>query len=567
MQRRRSMFKRLRLFLSVLFMISTCILILSSEQMAKNPFDADYPPGILPAIVLQGTDYEMGMQYGEQAASFLIKVKREKWSAALENFSREEVLQALKANQHYIKEYTPEWIAFMRGMANGAVSKGYDITYTDILLMNCTLPKPETSQYPEGADKDTLPPKKCSVCSAWGSATKTGQLIGVDTLDSSEVPYGVVIIAFPDKGNSYICAADAGEIGDHFLMNNQGLFIGNSGGGSSPRDIDYDYGLCWSCSLPYLARFANSAEEAKDMVMQWHINLPENFHFVDTDGIAYVVEKTSALQSVRKPGDFGEKNFLYSTNNYLNKNMKVTKEGGFIKQHGGYGAYAAPRNQMIWDMLHNYHGQIDVEFAKMILRFPGEAPPDPPSGGWDAVFCRPSNLWTAVVTPHKGDQGIARICTGPVGRVLHASQASDESTMHPTYQYVDGTHTFYQLRLAASPLEMAEEAREQAKQSISEAYRERMHLNFTDSGYAALETVYGLANAEYYAGRDALHQARLSSGNQTLSWLSLAVTFFTRCQAHAAQVKEALVAPATSPSDLGLGPFGGDWAEWETRIK
>jgi len=86
-------------------------------------------------------------------------------------------------------------------------------------------------------------------------------------------------------------------------------------------------------------------------------------------------------------------------------------------------------------------------------------------------------------------------------------------------------------------------------------------------GYAALEKVYGLANAEYYAGRDALQQARLSSGNQALAWLSLAVTFFTRCQAHAAQVKEALVAPATSPSDLGLRPFGGDWAEWETRIK
>jgi hypothetical protein len=114
---------------------------------------------------------------------------------------------------------------------------------------------------------------------------------------------------------------------------------------------------------------------------------------------------------------------------------------------------------------------------------------------------------------------------------------------------------------------MAEEARQQAKQSISEAYRERMHLNITDSGYAALETVYGLANAEYYAGRDALHQARLSSGNQTSAWLSLAVTFFTRCQAHAAQVKEALVPPPTSPSDLGLRPFGGDWAEWETRIK
>jgi len=112
----------------------------------------------------------------------------------------------------------------MKGMTDGASSKGYSISYTDVVLMNCTLPKPETSHYPEGAENQSLPPKKCSVCSSWGSATKDGQLIGIDTLDSPEVAYGVVIAAFPDKGNAYICGADAGEIGDHFLMNNQGLF-------------------------------------------------------------------------------------------------------------------------------------------------------------------------------------------------------------------------------------------------------------------------------------------------------------------------------------------------------
>ncbi|MBS3819894.1 hypothetical protein KGY73_10385 [bacterium] len=158
------------------------------------------------------------------------------------------------------------------------------------------------------------------------------------------------------------------------------------------------------------------------------------------------MEKTSAVQSVRKPGDFGEEDFLYSTNNYLNKKMKVIKKGDFIKEHGGYGAYAAPRNMMIWDMLHNYHGHIDVEFAKMILRFSGSAPPEPPQGGWDAVYCRPTNLWTAVALPHKGDEGVAHICTGPVGRVLHSSEASDGSLMRTRYSYIDGTHTFFRLR-------------------------------------------------------------------------------------------------------------------------
>ncbi|MFO7867311.1 MAG: hypothetical protein R6V02_10965 [Candidatus Aminicenantes bacterium] len=183
-----------------LICISLTLLFPGSKSSA-SPSEEVLPPDILPVVILSGSDYDMGFQYGEQAGAFIEKTKQEKWASALEQYTKEEVIKALKANQHYIQKYTPEWIETMKGMADGAVSKGYSISYTDVLLMNCTLPQPETSQYPEGANNQSLPPKKCSVCSAWGSATKDGKLIGIDTLDSSEVPYGVVIVAFPDKGN------------------------------------------------------------------------------------------------------------------------------------------------------------------------------------------------------------------------------------------------------------------------------------------------------------------------------------------------------------------------------
>ena len=438
--------------------------------------------------------------------------------------------------------------------------------FMDILFINCTLPNPETSPYPTGAEKEMLPPRHCSVCSAWGNATKDGHLIGIDTLDSSEVPHAIVIAAFPENGNAYICGADAGEIGDHFLMNNKGLFIGNSGGGGSPRDEDSSYGLAWSCSLPYLARFSDNAVEARDRVLKWQINIPENFHFVDTQRNAFVVEKTASLQCVRKPGDFGEKDFLFSTNNYLCETMKATKEGDFIGDHGGYGAYAAPRNKFIWDMLHNYHGYIDIEFAKMILRFPGDPPPYPPQGGWDAVFCRPTNLWTAVALPDNGDQGTAYICTGPVGRILHASIASDGSVMQPAYKYISGTHAFYCLHLTDSPLSMAKRAHKTADDDLSKAYSQLMHLTFADQEYYGLNQLYGKGVSEYFEGINYLNQALLTEANESLFLLSKAVTYFTRSQAHAQQVYEALVPPPTSPSDLGLKSFGGDWAKWETRV-
>jgi hypothetical protein len=532
----------------------------------ETDVDDVLPPGILPVIILSGSDYDMGYQYGQQAGPYLEKEKESVWASALQTLSREKVLHMLKGNQHYIHRYTPENIETMKGIADGATAAGFPLSYTDVLLMNCTLPDPETAAFPSGAEKNTLPIKKCSVCSAWGSATKDGRLIGMDTLDAGESAYGVIIMAFPEKGNNYICGAQAGEIGDHFLMNNRGLFVGNSGGGGSPRDVDTNYGLSWSCSLTHIVRFARSAHEARDMLLPWQINIPENFHFVDVNGEACVVEKTAAIQSVREPGDFGEKDFLYSTNNYLNEEMAPTKEGGFIKQHGGYGAYAAPRNLMLWDMLHNYHGRIDVEFMKMILRFPGDAPPYPPEGGWDAKICRPSNSWVSVLLPDEGDEGIANICTGPAGRVIHSSTASDGQTMHSSYPYIEGTHTFYQLKLAASPKEVVEAAQKTASLCIAKAYKELMYLNFTDTGYAALDELYSLANAEFYQGKAFFNKGLLATGHEAVSYLAKAATSFTRSQAHALQVYEALVPAPSSPSDLGLKPFGGDWATWETEV-
>ena len=524
------------------------------------------PPDILPVVILSGSDYEMGYQYGQQAGHLIEKNKNIAWAEALAKYSRDVILNSLKANHYYIKKYTPENIDIMKGIAEGAKEAGYNVTYTDVVLMNCTLPKPETSIYPEGAKEDEFPPKKCSVASAWGTATKSGKLLGMDTLDGGEANYGVLIIAFPDKGNNYSCGTYAGAIGSHFLMNNKGLFIGNSGGGGSHRDIDRNYGISWFCGLPYIARFANNAIEARDMMTSWQIDIAENFHFVDVHGNAFVVEKTSAIQSVRISGDFDEKDFMFSTNNYLNEPMKVTKKGEFVKKHGGYGAYSAPRNLMLWDMLHNYHGQVDVEFMKMILRFPGDPPPYPPIGGWDAKICRPSNSWVSVLQPDNGDNGIINFCTGPAGRVIHSSQAWNDTKMKSNYLYIFGTHTFFQLTLGKDPMDIATKAKASAKDKIASAYKEIMGMNFTDAGYAALDEIYNLSIQEFFLGSNALNKAIAANEEESISYYAEAATNFARCQAHASQVYEALHPAPTSPSDLGLKPFGGDWAEWETEV-
>jgi len=152
------------LFLTVLIFLNLTANLMANGTNVKEVL----PPGILPVVILSGSDYEMGYQYGHQVGPYLEKEKEAKWASALQTYNHEKVLYMLKGNQFYIQKYSPENIEIMKGIADGATATGFQLSYTDVLLMNCTLPKPETSDFPPGAEKDSLPPKNCSVSSAWG---------------------------------------------------------------------------------------------------------------------------------------------------------------------------------------------------------------------------------------------------------------------------------------------------------------------------------------------------------------------------------------------------------------
>ena len=220
-------------------------------------------------------------------------------------------------------------------------------------------------------------------------------------------------------------------------------------------------------------------------------------------------------------------------------------------------------------MLHNYQGKVDLDFAKMMWRFPGNPPPYPLNfeayianrgKGWDQKICNLCNAHVGIGLPDAGDEGVMYICTGPAGRVAYPSSPRD----HDWYQ-VALTYTFYQLALASTPARVVVAARNQAHAYIAEAYQKLMWLNYTDTGYTALNELYSMANAEYYEGINIYNKGSLASGNEALRYFAQAATAFTRSQAHAKQAYNALVPPATNPDDLGLPHWFGDWGQWATR--
>ena len=171
-------------------------------------------------------------------------------------------------------------------------------------------------------------------------------------------------------------------------------------------------------------------------------------------------------------------------------------------------------------MLHKYQGDIDLDFAKMMWRFPSEPTPLPcddecyeayyatQGEDWNQRICNLDTRFITLGLPDDGDEGKMYICTGPAGRVAYFMVPSGGD-----YYQIAGTHTFYQLALASSPYSVVSAAKTEAHHCIAEAYHELMWLNYTDTGYAGLNELYSLANAEYYEGVNWTNKGRSASGD------------------------------------------------------
>lgn len=108
---------------------------------------------------------------------------------------------------------------------------------------------------------------------------------------------------------------------------------------------------------------------------------------MDKEHNAFVIERSDAPAIIRKPGECGEKDFMYATNTLLSKELGK-KEQEYI-EHGGWlkkgtlpcRDFSVSRNLYVYNLFTDYFGKFDLEFMKMVWRFrsgplPVEAHPD-----------------------------------------------------------------------------------------------------------------------------------------------------------------------------------------------
>lgn len=582
------------------FIFGICTKPTLAQVEAEIPYAGEVPltPNVRPVIVLSGSDYEMGYQWYEQLVQIYGRKPLEE--RAYRKFTSKE-LAALKIYQRYIKKYVPEMIDMLSGMVAGANHSGIPLSYEEILakwsgttispdgkILSRTSPT-DSFYISTGSGNEKLPSEKdCSGFGAWGRTTKDGKLICGGNgdhqiiLGENEINnFEYIVVVFPQKGNNFIFSTSTGCCW-HPGMNNKGVAMFHHGCTGycarfkKPEEQNFGYGVPNSMITMHALRFANNANEAKDIVL----SLPSGDGriggaWADTGGNAFVIENRENPRCIRKPGDNDETNFIYSTNNLFSKelghSMNPPPGGNVFIPHGGwfgagYTISSVPRNLQLWNMLHHYQGHIDLDFIKMMYRFSGDVPAYPTleeadaayyptqGKGWNQKISTLENAMVGILMPDSGDQGLYYVSNGCLARIT--------SPLDPQGHYyrIAPTYSFYQLKLDSSLEKLTKAARDRAQYELYYANRELRKINYGDCAYAPLDGIFDQAAIEWQKGEYCQDFARKTNGNKSINYWGRATRGFTRCQALARKVYNSLNPPATKPEDLGLKP----WGYWNT---
>ncbi|MBP1628653.1 MAG: hypothetical protein H6Q00_3128 [Holophagaceae bacterium] len=305
-------------------------------------------------VVVSGSNYDMGVQYGEQAADLIASQRDKVWNILVPSvrdnsgalLGRAGIDKDIQVWSYYIAKYDPKLQDWLRGMAQGCSNKGYTVSYADLVAIMVV---PEelwcrpAGDYPAetgvvGAKtiamskeamrqakkrRDTRPISACSAFAATKSKTPDGEAMVTITGGAFlELTDYVILVAYPTDGERFITLTYAGRIANNHGMNSHYAWvmpaaIVDPGTACAPQ-----WGLTAEAVFHYLVQYPKSPEEA----VSWINSTPRagatgQFVFADKKHNIMIYETAVCNWAVRKPGDLGETDFLVQTNNYDDPSM------------------------------------------------------------------------------------------------------------------------------------------------------------------------------------------------------------------------------------------------------
>lgn len=305
-------------------------------------------------VVVSGSPYEMGMQYGQQAADSIYTNVMVIKAMLLKAKGREELRNDMKVYIYYLEKYDPALRDWVRGISAGLRKMNYNASYEDLVALSIypgvlwarpKSPYPPEVKLSSRARKLALqaglqnPPgveesHSCNSFAATGSATKDGKsLIAVSRGVTLEVMHTLMLIAFPEGRPSYVVYPYAGSNSGTSGMNSAGFaWIMTAAPAIQP-----EWGFPGASFFHAIAELCKSPGEAQQFLKSTpRSGTVGNFIMGDATGDIFVIEANFQHYAIRKPGDLGENGFVVNTNHFVGPTMKPYNYPDYQKKDSFY---------------------------------------------------------------------------------------------------------------------------------------------------------------------------------------------------------------------------------------
>jgi hypothetical protein len=339
-----------RMFHALVVLVTFSVVIFHGALGAAASWSSATPP--IKVVLVSGTNYEMGVQYGEQAAK-LIAVNRDVVWEILQTkvvgfegkpLGRSVIEKDIEVWTYYQQKYDPGLTEWFVGISKGCNNKGFKISYADLVALMVypqevwarpQMPYPDEtgvvaavrskeSTLLAAAGTNTRPRSSCTAFAASGNATQGHvPMVSITGGAMLEVVNYVILIAFPTDGERFIALTDAGRIANNVGMNSKYGWVMPATVNAPWPPCESSWGVTSEVYFHYLMQYPKSAKEA----VEYLDKTPKGgvtglFLFADHSGEVFIYEGGICDSAIRKPGEYGEnKDFVVSTNHYNSTEM------------------------------------------------------------------------------------------------------------------------------------------------------------------------------------------------------------------------------------------------------
>lgn len=360
-----------------------------AEEVSTPAPEPYLSTGFPNVIVVSGTDYEMGLQYGRQAAAAILHNTTIFKSKLYDQLGQEVLTNDMKVWDYYLRRFDPTLSDWIQGISDGCAEKGSYVSYLDLVLLMVYptelwsrpfAPYPEETgvtetALPRVAEEFVIPSyHSCNTFAATGSATPDGNPVhGITSMQGEEMMDTIILIAFPDVGASFVAPTYAGRVNANAAMNSNGLaWTMTAIMADSPA-----WGLT-EVYFHWLAQHGDTITNAVDYIESTTVGgVAGGFTFSDASGDVKVLETIGMVpqldpttfgapemySNLRSPGDMGENGPWVVQTNFLNPEWMEPYNPFWLDFIGTFA-----RHDTVFQFLTEAEpGTIDVDFAKAMF--------------------------------------------------------------------------------------------------------------------------------------------------------------------------------------------------------